>query len=158
MGLSIKSFFFYSFFSFLVCNCTDYKNVSQMNYDNKDQKKVEFTEIRRLNFDHNMKEYTVITSTKEIKDLYMELNDSKYSRSAPIPVLQEGEYFLVLKPKLKTLKNGDIDIVKMESNSSVLNIFYKEIENQEYSDKKLSHPILILKITDSPKKIKLTIK
>lgn len=129
-----------------------------MNYDNKDHKKVEFTEIRRLNFDHNMKEYTVITSTKEIKDLYMELNDSKYSRSAPIPVLQEGEYFLVLKPKLKTLKNGDIDIVQMESNSSVLNIFYKEIENQEYSDKKLSSPILILKITDSPKKIKLTIK
>lgn len=129
-----------------------------MNYDNKDQNKVEFTEIRRLNFDHNMKEYTVITSTKEIKDLYMELNDSKYSRSAPIPVLQEGEYFLVLKPKLKTLKNGDIDIVQMESNSSVLNIFYKEIENQEYSDKKLSSPILILKITDSPKKIKLTIK
>lgn len=129
-----------------------------MNDEYKDQKKVEFTVIRRLNFDHNMKEYTVITSTKEIKDLYMELNDSKYSRSTPIPVLQEGEYFLILKPELKTLKNGDIEVLNMESNSSVLNVFYKEIENSEYSGKQWSSPILILKIKDSPKKIKLTIK
>ena len=129
-----------------------------MNYQNKNQDKVEFTEIRRLNLKTDLKEYTVITSTKGIKDLYMKLNDSKYSRSAPIPVLEEGEYFLVLKPKLKKIKNGDIEIEKLETNTSMLNVFYKEVENQEYADKKQSDPILIVKIMGSPKKIKLTIQ
>ncbi|WP_131368662.1 hypothetical protein [Chryseobacterium luteum] len=129
-----------------------------MNYQNENKDKVEFTEIRRLNLKTDLKEYTVITSTKGIKELYMKLNDSKYSRSAPIPVLEEGEYFLVLKPKLKKIKNGDIEIEKLETNGSTLNVFYKEIENQEYTEKKQSDPILILKIMDSPKKIKLTIK
>jgi len=158
MGLFIKSFLFLNFFSFLLINCADYKNMTQMNYQNKNQDKVEFTEIRRLNLKTDLKEYTVITSTKGIKDLYMKLNDSKYSRSAPIPVLEEGEYFLVLKPKLKKIKNGDIEIEKLETNTSMLNVFYKEVENQEYADKKQSDPILIVKIMGSPKKIKLTIQ
>ncbi|KFF03619.1 hypothetical protein IX38_11675 [Chryseobacterium luteum] len=158
MGIFIKSFLFLNFFSFLMINCADYKNITQMNYQNENKDKVEFTEIRRLNLKTDLKEYTVITSTKGIKELYMKLNDSKYSRSAPIPVLEEGEYFLVLKPKLKKIKNGDIEIEKLETNGSTLNVFYKEIENQEYTEKKQSDPILILKIMDSPKKIKLTIK
>ncbi|MDP9960964.1 hypothetical protein [Chryseobacterium lathyri] len=132
--------------------------MTQINYQNKNQNKVEFTEIRRLNLKTDLKEYTVITSTKGIKDVYMKLNDSKYSRSAPIPVLEEGEYFLVLKPKLKKIKNGDIEIEKLEASTSTLNVFYKEVENQEYKEKKQSDPILIVKITGSPKKIKLTIQ
>ncbi|WP_223607361.1 hypothetical protein [Chryseobacterium sp. OSA05B] len=128
-----------------------------MNQENKKQENVEFTEIRRLNSSIDLSEYTVITSTKGIKDLYMKLNDSKYSRSAPIPVLEEGEFFLVIKPKLKKIKNGDIEIEKIERNGSTLNVLYKEIENQEYAEKNQSSPILILKIFDSPKKIKLTI-
>ncbi|MDQ0065532.1 hypothetical protein [Chryseobacterium lathyri] len=132
--------------------------MTQINYQNKNQNKVEFTEIRRLNLKTDLKEYTVITSTKGIKDAYMKLNDSKYSRSAPIPVLEEGEYFLVLKPKLKKIKNGDIEIEKLEESTSTLNVFYKEVENQEYKEKKQSDPILIVKITGNPKKIKLTIQ
>lgn len=128
-----------------------------MNQESENQKKVEFIEIRRLNLNNDLKEHTVITSTKGIKELYMKLNDSKYSRSAPIPVLEEGEYFLILKPKLKRIKNGDIEVEKLEKNGSTLNVFYKEIKNQEYTEKKQSHPILILKVIDSPKKIKLTI-
>ncbi|PIF44982.1 hypothetical protein CLU96_1981 [Chryseobacterium sp. 52] len=128
-----------------------------MKHEDSTQKKVEYVEIRRLNFNNDLKEYTVITTTKGIKDLYMKLSDSKYSRSAPIPVLEEGEYFLVLKPKLKKIKNGDIEIEKLETSRSTLNIFYQEIENQEYADKNQSDPILILKIIDHPKKIKLTI-
>ncbi|MGC5745862.1 hypothetical protein [Chryseobacterium sp. NFX27] len=132
--------------------------MAQINYQNKNQDKVEFTEIRRLNLKTDLKEYTVITSTKGIKDLYMNLNDSKYSRSAPIPVLEEGEYFLVLKPTLRKIKNGDIEIEKLETNTSTLTVFYKEVESQEYKEKKQSDPILIVKITGSPKKIKLTIQ
>jgi len=158
MGLFIKSFLFLNFFDFLLINCADYKNMAQINYQNKNQDKVEFTEIRRLNLKTDLKEYTVITSTKGIKDLYMNLNDSKYSRSAPIPVLEEGEYFLVLKPKLRKIKNGDIEIEKLETNTSTLTVFYKEVESQEYKEKKQSDPILIVKITGSPKKIKLTIQ
>lgn len=127
-----------------------------MNQENKISQKVEFTEIRRLNSNHDLNEYTVITSTKGIKELYMKFNDSRYSRSAPIPVLDEGEYFLVLKPKLKKVQNGDLEIEKLETDGSTLTVFYKEIENQEYAEKKQSNPILILKIMDSPKKIKLT--
>ncbi|WP_080778580.1 hypothetical protein [Chryseobacterium phocaeense] len=126
-----------------------------MNPENKNSQKVEFIEIRRLNSKINLEEYTVITSTKGIKELYMKFNDSGYSRSAPIPVLDEGEYFLVLKPGLKKISNGDIDIEKLETEGAHLNVFYKEVENQEYAEKKQSNPVLIIKIKDSPKKIKL---
>ncbi|MGK6341722.1 hypothetical protein ACMGDK_05745 [Chryseobacterium sp. DT-3] len=132
--------------------------MTQMSHLDKNQDKVEFTEIRRLNLKTDLKEYTVITSTKGIKELYKKLNDSKYSRSAPIPVLEEGEYFLVLKPKLKKIKNGDIEIEKLETTGSTLKVFYKEVENQEYAEKKQSDPILILKIIGSPKNIKLLIQ
>lgn len=157
MGLFVKSFLFLGFFSILLFNCADYKNISHMNQEVKKHENVEFTEIRRLNSGIDLSEYTVITSTKGIKDLYMKLNDSKYSRSAPIPVLEEGEFFLVIKPKLKKIKNGDIEVEKIERNGSTLNVLYKEIENQEYAEKNQSSPVLILKIFDSPKKIKLTI-
>lgn len=126
-----------------------------MNTENKNSQKVEFIEIRRLNSNINLEEYTVITSTKGIKELYMKLNEPRYSRSAPIPVLDEGEYFLVLKPGLKKINNGDIDVEKLETEGTYLNVFYKEVENQEYTEKKQSNPILIIKIKDSPKKIKL---
>ncbi|KXH81475.1 hypothetical protein AU378_17385 [Chryseobacterium kwangjuense] len=155
MSLFIKIFVLLIFFSHLLLNCTEYKNISSMNTENKNSQKVEFIEIRRLNSNINLEEYTVITSTKGIKELYMKFNESRYSRSAPIPVLDEGEYFLVLKPGLKKINNGDIDVEKLETEGTYLNVFYKEVENQEYTEKKQSNPILIIKIKDSPKKIKL---
>ncbi|KMQ60015.1 hypothetical protein ACM46_17340 [Chryseobacterium angstadtii] len=156
MGLFIKNFMVLSFMNFLVLNCAEYKSVSQINLQKDHPEKVEYKEIRRLNLNNDLKEYTVITSTKEMKELYMKFNDSKYSRSAPIPVLQKGEYFLILKPGLKKIKYGDIQIEKMETNGSVLNILYKEIENWEYAEKEQSHPILILKVIGEPKEVKLT--
>ncbi|MCY1663871.1 DUF4158 domain-containing protein [Chryseobacterium sp. SL1] len=155
-GLFVRNFILLVFYSYLVLNCAEYKNTSLMNPKNENYQKVEFTEIRRLNSVVSLAQYTVITSTKGIKELYMKFSDTRYSRSEPIPVLSEGEYFVVLKPELKKIQNGDIEIEKLETNGVTLNILYKEVENPEYAEKKQSDPILIIKIKSNPKKIKLT--
>lgn len=155
MDLFVRNFILLVFYSYLVLNCAEYKNTSLMNPKNENYQKVEFTEIRRLNSAVSLAQYTVITSTKGIKELYMKFSDTRYSRSAPIPILSEGEYFVVLKPELKKIQNGDIEIEKLETNGFTLNILYKEVENQEYAEKKQSDPILIIKIKSNPKKIKL---
>lgn len=153
--LNSKNFLSLFFFSFLVLYGTEYKNVASMRQEGENYQKVEFTEIRRLNSNNDLNQYTIITSSKEIKELYKKFNDSRYSKSAPIPVLDEGEYFLVLRPKLKNIPYGDVEIKKLEANGSILTVFYKEVKNLEYAEKKQSNPVLILKILDNPKKIKL---
>ncbi|MEY8759373.1 hypothetical protein [Chryseobacterium tongliaoense] len=109
-----------------------------------------------MNSEINLKESSILYSTEKIKDLYKQLNDSRFSRSAPIPVLQSSkECFVVLKPKLRNVQYGDIKVEKMEMVDSLLNISYKEIENFEYKEKKQSNPVLILKIFKIPNRIKL---
>lgn len=154
---SLTTIFGFSIFGFLlVISCANYKKNMPIS---KNVEKVEFTEERRLNAEINLKDYTIINSTKGIKELYMRLSDSKFSRSAPIPVLEEGSkaYFLVLKPMLKNKKYGDIEIEKLEMNGSVLFVNYKEIESLEYAEKKQSNPIVILRVFSAPSEIKLNL-
>lgn len=153
--LNIKKIILLNFFGFLMLYCTGYKNVASVSQEGENYQKVEFIEIRRLNSNDDLNPYTIMTSSKEIKELYKKFNDSRYSKSAPIPVLDEGEYFLVLRPKLKKIPYGDVEIKKLEATGSTLNVFYKEVESPEYAEKKQSNPVLILKILDNPKKIKL---
>lgn len=155
----IRKIFCLSFFSVvLFFSCVNLKSVLSFNQQKQNLKKVEFVEIRRLNASSGLKESTVVKTTKEIKELYKKLNDSKYSRSAPIPVLEnESEFFLVLKPRMKTLKNGDIEVEKIESDGSTLWVTYKEVENDEYKENKQLNPILIIKILNKPQKIKLNL-
>lgn len=118
---------------------------------------VEFVEMRRLNSGINLKELSVIHSTTGIKELYGRLNEG-FSRSAPIPVLENNnEFFLVLKPKLKNVQYGDIHIEKIEAKGPVLIVNYKEIENWEYAEKKLSNPVLIVKVLSKPGEIHLNL-
>jgi len=148
-------FFLYFCFIFLIPfgNCD---TVMMFGQQQKDKKIVEFTEVRRLNSTIKLKPSIIIKTTKEIKDLYKKFNNSRYSRSAPIPVLEnDDEIFLVLKPILKNIKYGDFEVEKIESDGLILYVFYKEVDNQEYFEKKQSNPIIILKIFDKPKKIKL---
>lgn len=155
----IRKIFCLSFFSVvLFFSCVNLKSVSSFNQQKQNLKKIEFVEIRRLNASSGLKESTVVKTTKEIKELYKKLNDSKYSRSTPIPVLEnENEFFLVLKPRMKTLKNGDIEVEKIESDGSTLWVTYKEVENDEYKENKQLNPILIIKILNKPQKIKLNL-
>ncbi len=91
-----------------------------------------------------------------MKEIYRKLDDSEYSKSAPIPVLEnDTEFFLVVKPRIKKIKNNDIEIEKVESDGSVLWVAYREIQNDEYRKKRPSNPIVIIKILNKPKKIKL---
>lgn len=154
---SLTTIFGFSIFGFLlVISCANYKKNMPVS---KNGEKIEFTEERRLNAEINLKEYTIINSTKGIKELYMRLNDSRFSRSAPIPVLEEGSnaYFLVLKPLLKNKKYGDIEIEKLEKNGSILFVNYKEIESLEYAEKKQTNPIVILRVFNAPSEIKLNL-
>ena len=105
-----------------------------------------FSEVRRLNRNIPLKEYTIVQSFEETLKLYRLMEDKRFSRSAPIPTLDENEFLLVLKPKLKTQPYGDIEIQKIEEVKSVLNVYYKEINNEEYLLNKEKNPILILKI------------
>ncbi|BAP30638.1 related to Epoxide hydrolase 1 [Chryseobacterium sp. StRB126] len=132
-------------------NCIHYKNGVQESYDKEDQQEISFSEIRRLNLSIDLKPYTVINSSEEIHALYKKLRDPRYSRSAPIPILEDGEYFLVLKPKLSQIKYGDIEVEKLERKNAVLRVYYKEIENFEYAQQKTGDPILILKVFEKPK-------
>lgn len=119
---------------------------------------LKFSEIRRLNRNIPLKEYTILQSFEETVKLYRLMEDKRFSRSEPIPTLSEGEFLLVLKPKLKTQPYGDIEIEKIEQEKSVLNVYYKEINNEEYILNKEKNPILILKIEGkTPSGVKLII-
>jgi hypothetical protein len=132
-------------------NCIHYKSRIQESHDKENQQEVSFSEIRRLNHSIDLKPSTVISSNEGILVLYEKLRDPRYSRSAPIPMLKDDEYFLVLKPKLSQITYGDIEIEKIERKNTVLKVYYQEVENAEYAEQKKGEPILILKIFEKPK-------
>lgn len=107
---------------------------------------VGFSEERRFNKDVDLKEFVILTTFNQTLDIYSKLNDKKFSRSEPIPTLFDDEFFMLLKPRLKRFKYGDIDVVKIEKEKSVLNVYYNEIENEEYLLNKQKNPILILRL------------
>jgi hypothetical protein len=156
MSVLLKSYLLFGTVFLLAFSCANSQNMGQTGPINKPLNEVGFTEIRRLNYPADIKESAVINSTKGIKELYSRLDNTAYSRSAPIPVLEnDQECFLILKPKLNNIKYGDIEVKKLESNGSTLIVSYKEVENWEYAEKKQSDPILILKILTKPNLIKL---
>jgi len=118
--------------------------------------KVDFAEERRLNFPINLNEATIITTVKELTELYSKLEDTNVPRSAPIPVFNEqSESFIILKPKLTKVQNGDIEIIDVKKDQTTLIINYREIQNFEYSENNWNNPILVIKVSDKPSKIKL---
>lgn len=149
--ISLSKYIFFSFCCFLILNCIHHKNGIQKSHGKENQQNISFSEIRRLNLSIDLKPYTVINSSEEIHALYKKLRDPGYSRSTPIPMVEKGEYFLVLKPKLSQIKYGDIEVEKLERKNDVLKVYYKEVENFEYAEQKIENPILILKIFESPK-------
>lgn len=115
-----------------------------------------FTEVRRLNRSITLGEYLIIKNFDETVKLYSKIADKKFSRSEPIPALEENEFFLLLKPKLKKQFYGDIEVTKLEMKGSVLNVYYKEIGNVEYLTNKEKNPILILRVNGKvPSSVKL---
>lgn len=141
----------------LLVSCGAKINTMTINSDNAEKNiNVEFSEERRLNIDINLEEVVIINSMEGITELYGRLEQNRYSRSAPIPILQnDQESFIVIKPRLKDLPYGDLQINSLEAKGKKLIINYKEVENDEYSDKKLSHPMLIIKINLRPESVKL---
>ncbi|WP_162088814.1 hypothetical protein [Chryseobacterium aquaeductus] len=117
---------------------------------------IDFSEVRRLNRDIILNEYLMITDFDQTVKLYSQLEDKRFSRSEPIPALFEKDFFLMLKPKMKKELYGDIEVTKMEIKNSVLNVYYKEITNEEYLSEKQKNPILILRVNgEIPSSIKL---
>ncbi|WP_449387978.1 hypothetical protein [Chryseobacterium lineare] len=154
----IKEIIFLLFlYCVLLINFGNLKNYWVFEQQYRDKKNVEFIEIRKENYNCKLKPYTILKNTKEIKDFYKKINASTYSKSAPIPVIEgDNNFFLFLKPKLRKIKNGDIEVENIMSDGVTIYINYKEINN-EYVKKKETNPILILKILHKqPKSIKLT--
>lgn len=149
-----KYIFLFANIAFLSLNlsCSNSKNM------NAGQSKisVEFTEERRLNHTLSLKESTIINTSQELIELYSQLEDRTTPRSAPIPAFDENtESILIIKPTLKSLKYGDIEIVKIEKVKDQLMINYREIENWEFAKKKWRNPTVILKISEKPSEIQL---
>lgn len=117
---------------------------------------IDFSEVRRLNKDVDLKEFMILTTFDQTLNLYSKLEDKRFSRSASIPTLFDDEFFILLQPQMKKLKYGDIDVVRIEENGSILNVYYKEITNDEYSLNKQKNPILILRLKGNiPSSVKL---
>ncbi|WP_123902696.1 hypothetical protein [Chryseobacterium elymi] len=122
----------------------------------KNNNEIKFSEVRRLNKDVPLEEYTILQSFEQTLKLYSLMEDKRFSRSQPIPTLSENEFLLVLKPILKKQQYGDIEIERIEEDKSVLKVYYKEINNEEYLLNKEKNPVLILKIEGkAPSGVKL---
>ena len=92
----------------------------------------------------------------ELTQLYSDLQDPHYPKSAPIPIFdQNTETILVLNPQLTSVKNGDIEIESIELSKDTFSVTYKEIENWEHKENNLSHPILLVKVNHKGNKAKL---
>lgn len=123
---------------------------------NEPQGNVEFSEVRRLNREVQLNDFLIIKDFSETVKLYGKLADKRFSRSAPIPTLEDNEFFLLLKPIMKKQIFGDLEVTKMEMKGSVLNVYYKEISNEEYLLNKQKDPILILRVNGvAPSAVKL---
>lgn len=123
---------------------------------NEPQGDVKFSEVRRLNSEVQLNNFLIIKDFSETVKLYGKIADKRFSRSEPIPILEENEFFLLLKPIMKKQTFGDFEVTKMEMKGSVLNVYYKEIRNEEYFFNKQKNPIVILRVNGvSPLGVKL---
>ena len=152
------------FMSAMFCSCNSQTlSVAKENTENKlvhntNDDDVSFEEMRRINFKIDLDEVSVLNEFDEILNLYQKLHNPKFSRAYPIPTLQEGESLIVLKPTLKKIKYGDIEIINIQNKNETIFIDYREIESWEYERDQVSNPILIIKISEKFKNIKLTSK
>ncbi|AZA79952.1 hypothetical protein EG347_21920 [Chryseobacterium sp. G0186] len=116
--------------------------------------KLNFSEIRRQNSEIKLKVAEIIDTKEGIRNLYKVLANKEFSKSAPIPnLINDSECLLLLKPKLKKVKFGDIEVDSLRQHGSILTVYYREIANWEYAEQKQSNPLLILKILDRSNKI-----
>lgn len=149
---------------FLFCSCnsqtisTQHKDVDNNTVKIEKREGVEFEEMRRINFKIDIKEVSVLKDFDKILNFYQKLENPKYPKSYPIPSLQEGERLIVIKPALKKIKFGDIEIINIENKNETLFINYKEVENWEYKRDHVSDPIVIIKVSEKFNNIKLTSK
>lgn len=142
-----------SIFSILTILCISCSSPRIMN---SELEEISFAEERRLNFPIQIPEFQIINSPEELVNIYQSFHNPEIPRSAPIPVFDKNsESILVLKPKLKQLKYGDLQIERVQKSGSLLIISYKEIESQEFTTNRWSDPIVILKVSEKPSEIQL---
>ena len=135
-------------FGFLSIACMNTKEIQL--------KSIEFEELLRTNKAVSLPEISVVKTMAELTQLYSDLQDSSYPRSAPIPIFDEKtESILVLNPGLTSVKNGDIEIESIELSKDSFVVTYKEIENWEYTENNLSHPIVLVKVNHKGNNAKL---
>ena len=146
--MNIKKLLPVLFFGFFIFGCMNTKEIQL--------KQMEFEEILRTNKDISLPEVSVIATMAELTQLYSDLQDENYPKSAPIPIFDENtESILVIKPELKSIKNGDIEIESIQLSQDTFVVNYKEIENWEYTENNLNHPIVLVKVNHKGNKVKL---
>lgn len=119
---------------------------------------VPFEEQMRTNIETELPEVMLINNMQELTELYTQLQDPQFPRSAPIPIFDENtESMVVLSPKLNTYQFGDIEILDVKESNESLMVNYKETPNWEYADKKQTNPIVIIKVNKKAKKVKLNL-
>ena len=159
--ISLGRFSIYSIIPILAwfCSCNSALiTTHDMNSHISSNEGISFVEMRRLNKKIDLPEVSHLNDFTAILNLYKKLENSNYSKSYPIPGLDEGETLVVLKPRLTVERYGDVEITNIQKKGNMLSIEYKEIKNQEYESEKVSNPILIIKISEKFNTIKITPK
>src|SRR5690606_39197545 len=136
----------------MILSCSNSKKLN----NNNSTSSIEFTEERRLNFNSDLKEATIINSSQKLIALYGKMEKPNAPRSAPIPAFDEAtESILVIKPKLKDYQYADVEILSIDKLNSKLIVNYKEVENWEFTEYNWSDPIVILRVSEKPSEIQL---
>ncbi|KQR93371.1 hypothetical protein ASG01_09275 [Chryseobacterium sp. Leaf180] len=151
---------FFLSFTYLFAGCGTQSARTFMNDKNtseSDQKtSVAFEEVRRLTTEVMIGTYRIAENLEKTTKLYGLLQDKKFKRSAPIPILEDGEYLLAIQPKMKNEVYGDIEISKIVRSKTGFQVFYREVKNSQYAEEKLKNPVIIVKIKGAvPAKVDL---
>lgn len=152
----LKILFLFNFILFGSISCLNSNASNDSQTQDTMQQEIQFVEERRDNRAVDLPEVTIVNNMKHLTEIYSKLQDPSLRRSAPIPPFDEAsETMLVIKPKLKKIQYGDIEIESIRGKENTLIINYREIENQENIENKLTNPVVILKVTAKPKMVNL---
>lgn len=123
--------YLFLFFSVFLLNCSSSSVPTQTNNINSDS--IDYEELYHYNIKLINNESKIISTQKEMDDLYNKINSANsFPRKPPIPSVEEGSVYLILQPLIKN--QNDIAIKSIILSDNILNIMGEEIESPEYKN------------------------
>lgn len=137
--------------------CTPNSLSSKLENSHENTTPIAFFEERRLNKKIDFPEVTVVNSLVKLTEIYAQLEEPNFPRSAPIPSFDpSSESILVLKPKMENNSFSDVNVQKISltKNNEWL-VQYAYAPSEEFVQNKWNDPIIILRVSGHPETVKL---